>query len=60
MALSLCPLADYSNLHHHATLEFAHKRGFIAFPVSKCGFRNVVHVTYRNNPLVYFERILPD
>ncbi|MGA2650872.1 MAG: GNAT family N-acetyltransferase [Terracidiphilus sp.] len=26
---------------------------------AKCGFRELAHVVYKNNPLVYFERILP-
>jgi GNAT superfamily N-acetyltransferase len=26
---------------------------------AKCGFRELAHVTYRNNPLVYFELALP-
>jgi GNAT superfamily N-acetyltransferase len=26
---------------------------------AKCGFREVAHVTYKNNPLVYFELALP-
>ena len=26
---------------------------------AKCGFREVAHVTYRDNPLVYFELVLP-
>jgi GNAT superfamily N-acetyltransferase len=27
---------------------------------AKCGMREVAHVVYRNNPLVYFERIIPN
>jgi GNAT superfamily N-acetyltransferase len=26
---------------------------------AKCGFRELAHVAYRNNPLVYFELVLP-
>jgi GNAT superfamily N-acetyltransferase len=25
---------------------------------AKCGYRELVHIAYRNNPLVYFERVL--
>ena len=25
---------------------------------TKCGYRELAHVTYRNNPLIYFERVL--
>jgi GNAT superfamily N-acetyltransferase len=26
---------------------------------AKCGFREIVHIRYKNNPLVYFELLLP-